>query len=101
MESSSGVGAVHCCARVKVAERETRAEKRKRRKRQRPEMFMIWFDPLLLCQREAFSSGGYFKHFCFFFWISYCLLFLEDSAALFVGGDDAGELLDIGIFVRG
>ena len=29
------------------------------------------------------------------------LLFFEDGVSLFVGGDYAGEFLDVGVFIRG
>jgi hypothetical protein len=35
------VGTVHCWARVETAERTVKAESRERRKRQRPERFML------------------------------------------------------------
>jgi len=45
------VGGVHCWASVETAERTVKAERRERRKRQRPEWFMI---VSFLC---CFNSG--------------------------------------------
>jgi hypothetical protein len=47
MESSSGVGGVHCCAGAQTAKRETEAERRERqRRRQLEERCIDFFLPV-------------------------------------------------------
>jgi len=74
------------------------AERRERRKRQRPEMFMIASGPLLL---QTVAGNGLLNYLVSFFLLRFFLLFFEDGVSLLVGCDDAGQFLEVGVFVRG
>src|ERR1700677_1069617 len=88
MESSSGVGGVHCCENATEV-REARARERLRR---RPETFMF------TRSFAAWLRSGLAKVLVRAF-LLISLLFFQYCVLLLVGYDDARELLDVAVFV--